>query len=142
MTLITGVPGWFRGKDPACQGRGLTWVWSLGRKDPLEKKKMATHSSIPAWEIPWTEEPGSYSLWGHTESDTTELGMVASPITTWPGSLWPSSRRGHGPGASLAPGSRSWILENGTAVRKQRLSCFLPRPRLHHQAGRWMFMLS
>ena len=34
-----------------------TWVQSLGRKDPLEKE-MATHSSILAWEIPWTEEPG------------------------------------------------------------------------------------
>ena len=34
-----------------------TWVRSLGREDPLEKK-MATHSSILAWEIPWTEEPG------------------------------------------------------------------------------------
>ena len=34
-----------------------TWVRSLGQEDPLEKK-MATHSSILAWEIPWTEEPG------------------------------------------------------------------------------------
>ena len=34
-----------------------TWVWSLGWEDPLEKK-MATHSSILAWKIPWTEEPG------------------------------------------------------------------------------------
>ena len=33
------------------------WVWSLGREDLLEKE-MATHSSIPAWRIPWTEEPG------------------------------------------------------------------------------------
>ena len=33
------------------------WVWSLGRKDPLEKE-VATRSSILAWEIPWTEEPG------------------------------------------------------------------------------------
>ena len=32
-------------------------VWSLGRADPL-KKGMATHSSILAWRIPWTEEPG------------------------------------------------------------------------------------
>ena len=37
----------------------------------------ATHSSIPAWEIPWTEQPESYSPWwggggDHTESDTTE----------------------------------------------------------------------
>ena len=34
-----------------------TWVRSLGQEDPLEKG-MAIHSSIPAWEIPWTEEPG------------------------------------------------------------------------------------
>ena len=34
-----------------------TWVWSLGMKNPLEKR-MATHSSILAWRIPWTEEPG------------------------------------------------------------------------------------
>ena len=34
-----------------------TWVWSLGWEDPLEKG-MTTHSSILAWEIPWTEQPG------------------------------------------------------------------------------------
>ena len=34
-----------------------TQVWSLGQEDPLEKE-MATHSSILAWRIPWTEEPG------------------------------------------------------------------------------------
>ena len=34
-----------------------TWVGSLGQEDPLEKGK-ATHSSILAWRIPWTEEPG------------------------------------------------------------------------------------
>ena len=34
-----------------------TWVQSLGREDPLEKE-MATHSSSPAWRIPWTKEPG------------------------------------------------------------------------------------
>ena len=34
-----------------------TWVRSLGWEDPLEKE-MATHSSILAWKIPWTEEPG------------------------------------------------------------------------------------
>ena len=48
-----------------------TWVQSLGREDPLEKE-MATHSSILAWKIPWTEEPGGYSPWGHKEWDTTE----------------------------------------------------------------------
>ena len=34
-----------------------TWVQSLGQEDPLEEE-MATHSSILAWEMPWTEEPG------------------------------------------------------------------------------------
>ena len=34
-----------------------TWVQSLGREDLLEKE-MATHSSTPAWKIPWTEKPG------------------------------------------------------------------------------------
>ena len=40
-----------------------TWVWSLDRKDPL-KKEMATHSSILAWRIPWTEEPGELQPMG------------------------------------------------------------------------------
>ena len=39
------------------QGLLETWVQSLGQEDPLEKE-MATHSSILACEIPWTEEPG------------------------------------------------------------------------------------
>ena len=48
-----------------------TWVQSLSWEDPLEKE-MATHSSIFAWRIPWAEELGGYSSWGHKESDTTE----------------------------------------------------------------------
>ena len=40
-----------------------TWVWSLGREDPREKE-MATHSSILAWRIPWTEEPGGLQSTG------------------------------------------------------------------------------
>ena len=43
-----------------------TWVQSLGREDPPEKK-MATHSSILAWRIPWTEEA---ILYGVTKSGT------------------------------------------------------------------------
>ena len=49
------------------------WVPSLGREDPLEEG-MATHSSILAWEIPWTEEPGgTYSSSGCKKSDMTEV---------------------------------------------------------------------
>ena len=42
---------------PAMQETQETQVLSLGQEDPLEKE-MATHSSILAWEIPWTEETG------------------------------------------------------------------------------------
>ena len=47
------------------------WVPSLGREDPLEEG-MATHSSILAWRIPWTEEPGGLQPMGKQELDTTE----------------------------------------------------------------------
>ena len=43
----------------------------LGQEDPLEKE-MATYSSILAWEIPWTEEPGRLQFMGSQESDRTE----------------------------------------------------------------------
>ena len=49
-----------------------SWVQSPGWNDPLEKE-MATRSSILAWRIPWTEEPGRlHSPWGCKETDTTE----------------------------------------------------------------------
>ena len=45
-------------------------VWPLGQEDPLEKE-MATHSKIPAWKTPWTEEPGGLQAMGSLESNTT-----------------------------------------------------------------------
>ena len=54
-----------------------TWVRSLGREDPLEKE-MATHSSIPAWRIPWMEELGGLQSMGGKESDTTSLSRSLS----------------------------------------------------------------
>ena len=48
---------------PAMQGLQETWVQSLGWKDPLEEG-MATHSSLLAWRIPWTEEPGRLQSMG------------------------------------------------------------------------------
>ena len=39
------------------------WIRSLGQEDPLEEE-MATHSSILAWKIPWTEEPGGLQSMG------------------------------------------------------------------------------
>ena len=59
-------------KNPhAMQETQEMWVQSLGREDPLEKE-MATHSSILAWGIPWTENLAAYSPLGHKESDMTE----------------------------------------------------------------------
>ena len=46
-----------------------TWVQSLCQKDPLEKE-MATHASILAWEIPWTEESGRLQFMGLQKSQT------------------------------------------------------------------------
>ena len=57
-----------------------TQVWSLGRKDPLEKE-MGTCSSILAWEIPWTEEPGelhSVGLQSWTRKESVTRSMIAS----------------------------------------------------------------
>ena len=62
-----------------------SWVPSLGREDPLEEG-MATHSSILAWRIPWTEEPGGYSSWGRKESYMTErLRTARVPAVVCPG---------------------------------------------------------
>ena len=44
-------------KLPKVQETQEMWLWSLGQEDPLEEE-MATHSSILAWKIPWTEKPG------------------------------------------------------------------------------------
>ena len=48
-----------------------TWIHFLGRENPLEKE-MAIHSSILAWKIPWTEEPGGLHSMGLQELDMTK----------------------------------------------------------------------
>ena len=68
---------WLSGKECACSAEDLGSIPGLGRA--LEKG-MATHSSIPAWDIPWTERPGRYSPWGPKELDSTErLTLSLSP---------------------------------------------------------------
>ena len=65
MDLGSLLPWWLNGKEsPAKQE---TWVQSLSWEDPLEKE-MATHSSILAWKIPWTEEPGGLQSMGLQKS--------------------------------------------------------------------------
>ena len=57
-----GILMWLSGKRTHLPMQE-TQVQSLGQEDPLEKE-MATHSSIPAWEIPWTEEAGGLQSMG------------------------------------------------------------------------------
>ena len=69
---------------PAMQEMQEMWVQSLGQEEPLEKE-MATHSSILAWKIPWTEEPGGLQStgskgvrhdWAHRHSLTQKSPRV------------------------------------------------------------------
>ena len=58
------------GKESACNaGDAELWVRSLDWEDPLEEG-VATHSSILAWRIPWTEEPGRLQSMGSQKSQT------------------------------------------------------------------------
>ena len=69
-----GLPRWLSQELPAMWE---TWVWSLGWEDPLEKGT-ATHSSILAWRIPWTEKPGRLQSMG-LQSRT----WLTFTFTTW-----------------------------------------------------------
>ena len=67
-----GFPGGASGKEamvPMQEPQEIR-VQFLGQEDPLEKE-ITTHSSIPAWEITWTEKPGRLQTIGLQESDTT-----------------------------------------------------------------------
>ena len=61
LALYLGFPGGSDSEELAAKQE--TWVESLGWEDPLEKG-MPTHSSILAWRIPWTEEPGGLQSMG------------------------------------------------------------------------------
>ena len=65
---------------------GEIWVQSLGREDILEKE-MATHSSIPAWRIPWTEEPAG-SMMGETLLKYHQAHCRGPHPAKWKISLW------------------------------------------------------
>ena len=73
--LLRGFPG---GSDnlPAMQE---TQVWFLSQEDPLEKG-MATHSSIPAWRTPWTEELGElHPMWSQRDNWATNIFIFTYP---------------------------------------------------------------
>ena len=81
-TRIKGFPDGSVVKNPPAKQK--TWVWSVGREEPLEKE-MATYSSIPAWEIPWTEEAGGLQATGSQNSQIHlhEQLDLSSPCSPW-----------------------------------------------------------
>ena len=61
-------------------------VQSLGWEDPLEEG-MTVHSSILAWRVPWTEDPGGLQSLGHKESDVVERPTLSLTLQTTVASL-------------------------------------------------------
>ena len=77
MTELTPqgrLPWWLSGEESTCQCRRCG-TNAHGQKDPLEKGT-ATHSSILAWGIPWTEERGGQQFMGPQESDMTDRACM------------------------------------------------------------------
>ena len=69
LGLYIRFPRWLSGKESACNARDLGSIPGSGR---LLEEGMATHSSILAWRIPWTEEPGRLQSMGSKEPDMME----------------------------------------------------------------------
>ena len=59
-----------------------TWVRSSGWEDPLEKE-MATHSSILAWKIPWTEEPSGLQSMSSQKSQTLLSNFILGELLSF-----------------------------------------------------------
>ena len=77
-----------------------TWVWSLGREDPLEKG-MATQSSILAWRIPGTEEPGRLQS---VELQRVRHDWATNTLNTWGGQYIKKDVRRPSPSLQMSPG--------------------------------------
>ena len=83
-----GFPGSSGGKESAWQAGDLGW------EDPLEEE-MTAHSSILAWRIPWTEEPGRLQSMGSQSVRhglASEQQWIRSPLQ-WRGTSWPSAKQ-------------------------------------------------
>ena len=95
-----------------------TRVWSLGQEDPLEKE-ISTHSSMLAWRIPWTEEPGGLQSmglqrvghnWATKHTCTRDITKEAREARGGPKSLMPTSFSGSAPPSFPR---MPWTLRNG-----------------------------
>ena len=92
------------------------WVRSLGQEDPLEEG-MATHSTILAWRIPWTEEPGGLQSEGRNELDRSQqLTLFIRPLEFSP------YRIPKGFPASLPPGVLLFVIKLRSYMRPSQLA--------------------
>ena len=80
VTRCWGFLGGSDGNESACNAGDLGAIPRFGRSPG---GGMAPHSSIFAWSIPWTEEPGGLLPWGCKESDTTEQPSAVQHNTAW-----------------------------------------------------------
>ena len=127
-----------------------TWVWSLGWEDPL-KESMATHSSILAWRIPWTEEPGrlqsmgsqrvrqNWSDWAQHRLMGVRSPLILQVLTAayllvnsgcW-GGRWQWNSPGH------CPGSQPSSTRQTTTNKKLQLSSLQRKIKPCRKAGAW-----
>ena len=98
-----------------------TWIRSLGREDPLEKE-MATHSSILAWRISWTEEPGRLQFTGSQRVGhdwATSLSLLLSCIAEGNGNPLQCSCL-----ENPMDGGARWATVHGVTKSQTRLSDF------------------
>ena len=105
-----------------------TWVWSLGREDPLEKE-MATHSSTLAWKILWMEHPGRLQSMGWQRVGhnwATSLGVVGWEEELGVGSLPQLSFPGHNTLWKALKSSRNCTIINSLQVSNvsSAMECF------------------
>ena len=71
--MFVGLPQWLSGKESACSSGAAGDMTSIPGSDDSLEEGMATHSSVLAWEIPWTEEPGRLQSIGFQKLDMTEV---------------------------------------------------------------------
>ena len=106
---------------PAMQELQETQVQTLGQEDLLEKE-MSTHSSVLAWRIPWTEEPGGLQCMGWQSQ--TRLKQLGTRIHTWilplPNKVWSSwncCTKHHARGASRTEGSSHSFRSQSSEIK-------------------------
>ena len=108
-----------------------TWVQSLGREGLLEKG-MAAHSSVLAWEIPWTEEPGGLQSMGSPRVGLTERlhFHFHHYLHYLHHSLAPENNR---EGTQLHPSTENWIKDLLNMVPTIRTRLSFPHSQSPHQ---------